>query len=289
MLDFITVVFRDELPLLQIQAESFNQYISPTDVAQITIIVNDDDSVADLINPDWWGSHHNKVVIKSRSKYNYVNRVTGWEGQQLLKLLASAESDSTWSMVLDAKTWFIRPVSVVDIFDADRPCVGLSGISTYFESSQQFVENYYSIALPNIIGPAGVPFVFHSSTVKEMINNIDDFVDFFQTNLRFPVLITEFHLYSGYVIKKYGTFDVLYNTSQSRILATNIADWEANNFDSIFASITKNPALLTASIHRRVYKALKHTQLIAWVDFLRSRNLITNPSETLNLLNTYIK
>ena len=289
MLDFITVVFRDELPLLRIQAESFNQYISPTDVAQITVVVNDDDSVAGEIDPAWWGQHQARVVIKPYSNYNYVSRVTGWESQQLLKLLASAESASEWSMVLDAKTWFVRGISVTDIFDAGRPCVGLSGISPYFESSQKFVENYYIISMPNIIGPAGVPFIFHTATVKEMINNIDNFVDFFQTKLRYPVLITEFHLYSGFVIKKYGSIDALYNVDKVRILSTNIADWEAQQFDTIFAGIVNNPNLLTASIHRRSYKILKHTQLIAWANFLLERKLICNISNTINLLNTYIK
>jgi len=289
MLDFITVVFRDELPLLRIQAESFNQYISPKDVKQITIVVNDDDSVAKEIDPAWWGQHQSQVVIKLCSSYNYVSRVTGWESQQLLKLLASSESPTEWSMVLDAKTWFIRSVDIDNLFDAGRPCVGLSGISPHFESSQQFVESYYNISMPKIIGPAGVPFIFRTDTVREMIDSIDNFVDFFQTNLRYPILVTEFHLYTGFVIKKYGSIDVLYDVDKVHILSTNIADWEAQQFDTIFAGIVDNSNLLTASIHRRSYKTLKHTQLIAWANFLYSRKLISNPTEIINLLNTYIK
>ena len=46
MLDFITVVFQDELPLLEIQARSFDQYLNPPDVNQIVVVVNDNDAVA---------------------------------------------------------------------------------------------------------------------------------------------------------------------------------------------------------------------------------------------------
>ena len=104
MLEIITVVFAQELPLLKIQAHSIQQYIN--DVERITIVINDNTNVASMIDTQWWGKWHDKVRIVTRDKWKYSSRLTGWEEQQLLKLLAASEAIAPWSMVLDAKTWF---------------------------------------------------------------------------------------------------------------------------------------------------------------------------------------
>lgn len=279
MLDLITIVFREELNLLRIQAKSINQYVS--NINSITVIVNDHDDVTTLIDPTWWGDHQQRVIIKPYSDYNYVSRINGWENQQLLKLLASAESNSEWAMVLDAKTWFVQPLDITKLFDLyGRPCVGRAGISPYFISSQKFVEQYYNVDMPDIIGPAGVPFLFHSATVKDMINAIPEFIDWFQTNVRYPNLITEFHLYSGYVLSRYRDYQYLYNNTRYYD-AVNIADWEAENFDCIFKEMITNPRVLTASIHRRSYASLTKDQHTQWTSFLIDKQVIGHGLETI--------
>lgn len=286
MLDLITVVFREELNLLRIQAESIHRYVSNTDINSITIIVNDHDDVALLVDPTWWKSHQYKVTIKPYSDYNYISRINGWENQQLLKLLAAAESSSEWAMVLDAKTWFIQPLDTKHLFDAySRPYVGSAGISPHFKSSQKFVEQFYNVSMPDIIGPAGVPFLFDSATVRDMIDELPGFIDWFQTNVRYPNLITEFHLYSGYVRSKYNDYKYLYNNTRYYD-AVNIADWEASEFDRIFKELIANPHALTASIHRRAYKSLTEEQCKQWLLFLIERQVIVMDLETINWLNT---
>ena len=116
MIDLITVVFREELPLLEIQARSINQYVAPEDIANIYVIVNDSDDVADLIDPNWWQLHKEKVQIKKYSQWNYISRVTGWESQQICKLLGASEAESNWSMVLDAKTWFVDYLNLIQLY-----------------------------------------------------------------------------------------------------------------------------------------------------------------------------
>ena len=286
MLDLITVVFQEELNLLRTQAESIHKYVSDDNVNSITVIVNDKDNVASLIDPAWWKSHQHKVTIKPYSNYNYISRINGWENQQLLKLLAAAESDRVWAMVLDAKTWFIQPLDIKQLFDYDgKPNVGRAGISPHFKSSQQFVERYYNVRMPDIIGPAGVPFIFHCATVRDMIDEIPGFIEWFQINVRYPNLITEFHLYSGYVMSKYSDYRHLYNNTRYYD-AVNIADWEADNFDTIFSNLTSNDRVLTASIHRRTYSKLTETQCKEWANFLIEKQLIVLDLETINRLNT---
>lgn len=285
MLNFITVVFQDELPLLEIQAQSIDLYVS--DLDQITIVVNDTADVADYINPEWWGKHASKVVVTLGNQYN----ITGWESQQLLKLQAAADSTSEWSMVLDAKTWFIKELDYNKLFVDGRPRVGnVSGKPNVFAEGRAFIENYYNIQMPTIIGPNGVPYMFHTETVKQMISEFDDFGNFFQTNVRSPNFITEFFLYSGYVIKRYGSIEKLYETNYNYLFPVNISANEANEFQTIFNNIRRYPnSVLTASIHRNTYQHLTREQLLTWVLFLEERQLICNILNTLNLLNTYIK
>ena len=290
MFDLISIVFRPELPLLKIQAESINQYINPDDINSIVVVVNDHDDVAALIDIGWWGQHVHKVKIKCRSEWDYTSRIGGWENQQLCKLLAAAESTCDWSMVLDAKTWFIKKVTAADFFDEQgRARTGHIPTVPVFESSRQFVEQLYNVTLEHTIGPGGVPFIFHTHTVKALTDSIDNFIEFFQTQVKYPNLITEFHLYSGFVLSRYGSYKELYNKDIGYSVI-NIADWEADNFDQLFAHMNSNNTLLTTvSIHRRAYKDLSTTQIKQWVDFLIEKNLVCDNLETCNLLNTYIK
>ena len=297
MLDLITIVFQAELPLLEIQARSFDLYIKPQDVNQITIMVNDNDYVADMIDTKWWGQHSDKVVVKTTSQYDLIG--DGWDNQQALKLLGAAESETKWSVVFDAKTWLIKPLDTQEsqLFDTQgRPNVGRMHLSPHFESAKVFVEQYYGIEIEMVLGPSGVPYVFHNDDVREMIAGIPNFLNFFQTAQRSPTLLTEFVLYAGYIIKKYGSVEVIYNpnklkidpTQKTYINVANLADWEVNNFDTFIKTIN-DPKTLTASIHRRTYQHLTQEQLLTWVLFLKQKHLITDTTETQNLLNTYIK
>lgn len=288
MLDLITVVFREELPLLKIQAESINQYVNPQDINSITVIVNDTDDVADLIDTAWWKQYQDKVQIKCYSRWNYTSRITGWENQQICKLLGAAEATSQWSMVLDAKTWFIQPLNTNLLFDTQGcPKVGYINVMEVFDSSKHFVERLYNVKLDKVIGPGGVPFMFHTETVKELVNSIDNFSEFFQTNVKYPNLVTEFHLYSGYILSKHGSYESLYNKTQ-HYSVINIADWEAKDFNLLFSYLTSTNKL-TASIHRRTYKDLTFDQIARWVNFLKEKHLITDEKETYTTINTYIK
>jgi hypothetical protein len=291
MLDFITVVFRDELPLLEIQARSFDQYLNPKDVDQIVVVVNDDDSVADSIDPAWWGKYSNYVSVKLRSEYKFTPGNSGWDDQQLLKLLCAAQSQTKWSIVFDAKTWLIKPLDTQEsaLFDTQgRPNVGRMHLSPHFEPARQFVENYYGISIDQVLGPSGVPYVFHSEDVREMIAGIPDFITFFQQAQINPTLVTEFVLYAGFILKKYSCLDAIYNVDRIYICVANLADWQVDKFDTFTQAINQHHTI-TASIHRRAYKHLTQEQLSTWVLFLESRNLINNNLNTLKMLNTYIK
>ena len=268
MIDLITVVFREEIPFLKIQAQSINQYLNSVEINTITIVVNDTDDVVDLIDPTWFT--HPNVKIVPYSKWNYTPRINGWENQQLCKLLAAGEAQSEWSLVLDSKTWFVKPFRLSELFDSNgRGRVGRCAAFPVFKSSQDFVESLYEISMPDIVGPHGVPFLFHTATAKELIASEIDFIEFFQTNVRFPHLVIEFHLYTGFVLKKYGSLDTLYSEDQV-YHPVNIAHFQLDEFDDLLSSMYKS-STSTASIHRKIYELMTPEQFDAWDGFIQNR------------------
>jgi hypothetical protein len=86
--------------------------------------------------------------------------------------------------------------------------------------------------------------------------------------------MTEFMLYSGYVIKKYQSYTVLY-TGQQHYQVTNLADWQINEFDEILERMGANNNL-TSSIQGRAYPHLSDSQLDQWLDFLLTKHIISD-------------
>lgn len=273
MIDLVTIVFQQELDFLKIQARSIDLYIQQADLGNIYVVVNDDDSVADLIDPAWWGTHHAKIKVIPYSCWNYVSRINGWENQQLCKLLAAGSAEHDWSMSLDAKTWFVQTLDLTKLFDDQgRVTAGTVPVFPVFDSSKEFLEKYYAISMPDIVGPQGVPFVFHTATVKQLLSSHSDFIEFFQTNVRYPHLITEFHLYSSFVLSRDKTYEHLYSKTQY-YTCCNVADSDVDRFDHHYNRMLSDKKLLTASIHRRAYPLLTEEQLINWTQFLIQQGL----------------
>ena len=292
MLDLITVVFQPEIPYLEIQAKSIDQNFDEDQIKNIYIVVNDQDSIVDLIPKSWWGKFADRVIIYPYSTFGYVNRVGGWDNQQLCKLLAAARSTCEWSVVLDAKTFFVKPFKIELFLDSDNhACTAKLLPQPVFESAKLFVESLYNIELDYIIGPGGVPFLFHTQTVNFLIQDTEEltkkpFIEFFLDNVCYPNLITEFYLYSAYVKYKYGNIDKLYVEKQ-RWNCVNIAEWEADNFDELFLSMQKF-LTLTVSIASKTWVLLSEEKKTAYLEFLNKRNLITDTQNTQKKLNTVI-
>jgi len=292
MLDLITVVFRPEIPYLKIQARSVEKYFAPDQVDTIFVVVNDDTAVCDLIDKSWYGNLAHKVVVYPYTDFGYINRVGGWDNQQLCKILAAARSQCDWSVVLDAKTFFVKNFKESFFFDQDkRACTASQNPLPVFESARTFVQNFYNIELDQIVGPAGVPFLFHTATVQYMLQDSEQlsgkkFIDFFLDNVCYPNLITEFYLYSGYVRYKYETINSLYNGLQNWD-CVNIAEWETDNFDTLFSKMQKFRAL-TVSIAAKAWAILDDTQKTAYLEFLQQRGIITDVQNTQKELNTVI-
>lgn len=291
MLSLITVVHRPEIPYIKLQAKSIQQYFDKDYIQSIHVVVNDDDSVCDLIDKSWYGDLADRVNITPRSIYGYQDRVNGWDSQQLLKLLTASKSYTDWSMVLDAKTFFVKKCTHDLLFLADKAVTDPQNPQEVFTPSRQCVERTFNLSLDKIIGPAGVPFLFHTATVRSMITDIenwysDTFANWFQSNVQYPTFLTEFFLYSGYVKYKHGNISELYAPGQ-KWDCINLADWQIDKFDEIYNEMRLFKTL-TVSIQAKAWPHLTEVQKLKYVTLLKTKNIVDDIDSTLEQLNTVV-
>ena len=279
-LDLITVVYGEEIGLLKIQAQSFDRYLSHNDVGEIVIVINDAQHIKESIDTKWWGRLADRVNIMHHSQLGLVinPHIQGWYTQQICKLLAAKRCKALWSLVFDAKTWLVRTLDVREIFDHDgRPVVGHCPISTYWKDSKIYLEQMYGITMNTMLGPGGVPFMLHTETVNALVDSIDDFTEWFQSLVPGPgndtMFITEFMLYSAYVLHRHGVNNRLYSDLPPTWHPNNLASWKVDKFKKFFDRGAL-PSCLTVSIHKDCYQKLSSGEIATWLDFLERKNII---------------
>lgn len=285
VIDIIVVAYRNDIFLLELQARSIVLNIDPTKIANIYVCINDDDHYCEQVNKAWWGNLSNKIIVVPRSYFGVDTRLDGWSSQQLYKLLLANQAESSWSICLDSKTWFVKPLEWHRLFDINGKVL-LRSFPTIpvFKPAQNFIEEYFTISSPLVVGPGGVPFMFHTETVKDMCMTIPDFFNFFCIHVNQPNFLTEFMLYSGFVTKKYGSHLELYSDSQYYTFF-NIADWQVCDFDNIWHQ-SYNSKLLTISIQERAYAHLSDQQFNIWIEYLKTKHLLTAEDPIVQKLNT---
>jgi hypothetical protein len=269
MLDIVTVVFQDELETLKIQARSIELYCQNIGMRSIYVMVND----SSLVDPAWYGAFADRVRIIPRSTYGCQWSEYGWVSQQVLKIYGAALSSNTWSMIVDAKTFFIQPLSIDQIFKNHCPQVGKLAIYPVFEASRAITNKLFGINLQQQLGPGGVPFIMHNATVRSMIAEVErrsgqHFADYFQQQGR----LTEFILYSGYLEYQYGGFDTLY-LPEYKLLNTNVCHSEVSLFDQKLQQMHQ-PNMLSVSVHRNAWSKLSKDQQQQYHKLLSQRGIL---------------
>jgi hypothetical protein len=281
MLDIITVVFQDELDILQVQAQSMDLYCQSMDLQTIFVIVNDDDHVADQIDTAWWGSLQSRVQIIPRSYFACQFVENGWVSQQVLKLLGSSLSRNTWSILLDAKT-LVSDHMTSDIFVAnlDQLTLGIDPVLEVFAPAAKIAGDLFGITVTHVAQPAGVPFIFNNHDVRQMIDKIetmthDNFAEWFQQQ----GMLTEFVLYTAFIQYKYQDLKQVYLGRNQTKLCNNICHSELNIFD-IKLQQARDRRPLTIGVHRNAWRRLTGQQKQSYRDYLESVGLDTARSLT---------
>ena len=274
MIDIVTVVFEPEIPVLRAQAQSIALNCQRIGIRNIYVVLNDSETIASQIDPSWWGPLANSVLVIPRTAFSTAFVENGWLSQQVLKLLTAAMSYNTYSMILDAKTLFVReldPATVID--DAGRILTGRCPIYPVFDPSKKIVEHLFEITLPDQLGPGGVPFVVHNDTVRMMIAEVT-----LRTKTSFPVwfqqqgMVTEFILYSGFVKFLCGDLNVLYDQHSKIGGIVNVSHDETDAWP-IKINQMNHQHTLTVSVHRGAWAKLSPQQRQAYQDLLLKRGI----------------
>lgn len=267
MIDICTVVFRDEIPTLKVQAASLERYCSKIGIRNIYVVLNDEESLATEIDPNWWGDLASYVLVVPRTTFSTPWAENGWLSQQLFKILTASISYNKWTMVLDAKTMFVRELRLEDLGTPDgKLTVGTLPIYDVFQPAKQIVDKLFGIDMQSQIGPGGVPFFFHNDTVRYMIAEVTE-----RTQQSFPEwfqrqgMLTEFMLYSGYVQHKFGSLNLTEQNALGQVV--NVCHSEVASFDRKLAEM-QDPATLTVSVHRNAWRELTVDQKTAYQTLL---------------------
>jgi Family of unknown function (DUF6492) len=265
MIDLITVVFDEELATLKTQAQSIAVY--GQNLGTIFVVINDDSGTGSRIDRAWWGRWQERVQVVSRDAFGNEWSDNGWLSQQVLKLMTATISTNEWSMILDAKTFFVRPMLEFDT----SPAVGELDIYPVFRPSQDIVNQLFDIELAKQLGPGGVPFVINTQAVRDMVAWIEqhtgqDFVEWFQLQ----GMLTEFILYSGWIQYQYNGFGPLYNISKSDLHPCNLCHSEVASFDRKFVQMQSAD---TVSVHRHAWTQLTQIQQTQYTEFLKSKGI----------------
>ena len=272
MIDLCTVVFRQELPVLRLQAQSISLYCRNLGIRNIYVVVNDDETLVNDIDPAWWGELAPLVLVVPRTAFSTPWTENGWLTQQLWKLLVPSMSYNTCTMVLDAKTIITRELQLDELINSEGKIVtGFLPIQPVFEPSRQIVNRTFGIDLETQIGPAGVPYIFHNNTVRMMIADTanlvqSNFPEWFQSQGR----LTEFVLYSGYVQYRYQSLSKLYTEQNTALRPVNLCHSEIESADRKLNEMT---SATTVSIHRNAWCQLTQQQQQRYRNLLIDRGI----------------
>lgn len=271
MIDIVTVVFEQELPALQVQAQSIDLFCQNLGIKNIYVIVNDQDSLVQHIDPAWWGQFQTQVKIVSRDQFNVDWLENGWINQQVLKILSSSLSDNVWSMILDAKTMITNHMSHNQfVIDNTHLKLGLHPIADVFQESASIAGHVFDIVIDRVAAPSGVPFIFNNHLVRYMINEIENkvgckFSDWFLKQGK----LTEFILYTAFVKYRYSDLKLVYLHQPVPRMCANVCHSQTSSFDQILGSV-KHERSLTMGVHRDAWSRLTLQQQEAYVAYLIS-------------------
>ncbi len=298
-LDLVTVVFSADLRLLRLQARSLGRFADPAMVGTIHVIVNDHCFRAfrrqfrrDVL-PEYG-------VLKDRVRlHDYLDlwpggsRKVGWRSQQAVKLLAANVVETEDFLILDAKNHLIRPLALAALISADgRLRTHMYRIHPGFAGHFRRACDYFGYDQePDLETglPTSTPFLMKREVAQALMAEIEarekvPFPRYFMESRAF----TEFYLYYGYILARYGDVSRLYEKRMTPTAtlfvgaANKLAESEAlfKRFD--------NPAVYCMGVHREILLQANAQQIQMVKDTWDRFGLVTDPEEAA-YFSTFVK
>jgi hypothetical protein len=283
-LTYVTVVFEEELTLLWLQARSAAVFLPPETVGAIIVIDNTRKGIPAKTRVSVlsaYGDLADRVTILRPNDICSVPSATGWRTQQILKLMVADRVTTDRYVTLDAKNHFVNNVDL-DYFVADD---GRARVNVYGYVSHPLRVNLERVLHYVELDPAEyvdrftatvTPFVLDVSTVQRMVADIEKrsgrtfAKEFVEQDL------TEFFLYSGWVLSRGETLDGAFDCTQPACATV----WpKAANPEGVSAAITASDERRTPvfSVHRRALAVLDPSSAKVLADFWVRCGLFDDP------------
>ncbi|GIG19685.1 hypothetical protein Cch01nite_04090 [Cellulomonas chitinilytica] len=286
-LTFVTPVFEAELALLHLQARSFAVHL-PTDAAREVVVL--DNTRRGLRTPqtllDAYGPWAPQVRILRPDDVCALPTVSGWRSQQVLKLAVARLVETSRYVTLDAKNHLVAPPPA-SFFEAPDGRIRVRGYS-YREhplrGSLERVLTYLGLdpaAHVDRFAATVTPFTLDTAVVREMVADVEarsgrSFAREFVSQE-----LTEFFLYAGWLLRRDGTLDRLYELTDD----VNPVVWpRAATADGVRAVIASAAGSPVFGVHRDAVPALDAEARDVLGAFWAERGLVADRAEGADLL-----
>lgn len=213
-LTLVTATYRAEDALLRLQARSLAQFVGDQLLAKIIVIDNGTPKLSarrqrSLLRA--YGPLAGLVEIVSAPQIADLSGLSGWLGQQILKLEVARRVPTPWYVLLDAKNHAVRSLSIDDFLDpTGRAHGGFHSYATH-PLRPTLLKTLEYLGLPDSAAdrypPTATPFVMHTPTVLDILDSFGD-----RLRPEFALgSFTEFFLYSGWILRRDGDWDSVYD------------------------------------------------------------------------------
>jgi len=317
-IDIVTVVFREEVNFLRIQARSLAQYFDPGVIGEILVLINDVQesecaaNVADIL-PEYGHLAPRVRLVRSdvyflkpespmaalrlalssklrkwrrRSRGGWMGR-SGWYTQQAAKLAAARFASGRYMLILDAKNHFIASVGYADFVDKD----GLPRTAPYIADPYhyQWTRNsyeFFGLTAPRItemVMPPTTPFCVETELVEKLLRYLEDRHGRVQTFFRpRPHQTIEFTLLSAFAAKEKGDWKACFSDGLEPPLVI-YRNTPVESFGSILERI-EDETPKTIGFHRSRIAEMDAAMHLRIARIWESRHLVGSEQEGIRLL-----
>lgn len=284
-LTFATITYRAEDTLQLLQARSMALYARGEDVASIIVVDNGAPAMSRRTRKRLlaaYGPLADRVRIVPRSALGADVASSGWMSQQVMKLAVHRLVTTPTYVLLDAKNHLIRPVAVDDFLAADGRA--RTGFQSYRDHPLlprvQKVLAYLGLdpTTADRFPPTSTPFVMRTDVVAALIADVEASSGRPFTEEFVAADLTEFPLYSGWLLRRDGDFDATY--VDDAIQSPTIWGGGANRagVERAIAEAKERDAP-AFGVHRRALNRLDADTAAPLADFLTERGIVSGPAE----------
>lgn len=285
----VTVSCLRDLSLLELQAQSFDQYLA--DNSEVVIIVNEiNDSKSQwyeyfYVNIEKYYKRHNLKIYNSSDfdfdwSVNFRNtEVTGWNRQQVLKLLYSEKTNSINYCVLDSQNFLVQPWDPKSIIVDNKSPYCLNKITWAWPAYKNYriiISGAGNIDPEKKTMAFSTPAFFNAELIRNLIavnNGSAGFANWFYMYSDFK---SEFALYLAW-LESTGDLDnyhyPMHTWCHPMLRDSNNFDNDVNYFIDSLAKHEKHP---WASANHRAWASMTSEQYNRTLTRLSQFNLTPN-------------